>query len=231
MSAAFWAGLFALRDAVDQLALSAARRLADLRRSAEPETPISIQVLEGLHLDIRQEFESWSALRLEPASESFGTYADSARCRKLVAFWLNERVCSRLHRSDLGDFALVGPPGAELFAGGVLFFDELEALEEERLRASSAFSSPQRSAALEFTAELALFLLEHGFAGVHMGSAARLEPIKARLRRRQLPAVPELPVYEGPETRAHWARFAWLLVLVLGFYACAAWVSAGSGGG
>jgi hypothetical protein len=231
MSAAFWAGLFVLRDAVDQLVLSAGRRLADRRRSAEPETPVSLEILESLHLDVRQELESWSALRLVPASESFGVHADSARCLRLVAFWVNERVCSRLDQADLGDFAPVGPTGVELSAGGVLFFDELEALEVERLRASSAFSSPQRSAALELTADLALFLLEYGFLGVHLGSAARLEPIKARLRRRQLLAVPESPVYQELERRMHFGRWALLLGLVVGFYACCVWLSAELGGG
>ena len=231
MSAAFWASLFALRDAVDQHALNAGRRLVELRRSAEPETPVSVEILAGLHLDIRQELENWSGSHLVPASEAFGVYADRARCLRLVAFWVNERVCSRLDRSDLADFALVGPPGVELSAGGLLFFEELEALEQERLRAASAFSSPQRSAAFELTAELALFLLESGFAGVHMGSAARLEPIKARLRRRQMPVPSEAPFYQEVAQRGHFGRWALLLGLVLGFYACAAWLSAGLGGG
>lgn len=231
MNAAFWAGLFALRDTVDRLASSAGRRLAELRRSGEPETPVSAQILAGLHLDILQELEGWNDLQLLPAAESFTVHADSARCLRLVAFWVNERVCSHLDGPDMGDFALVGPPGVKLSAGGLLFFEELEALEVERRGAASAFSSPQRSAALELSAELALFLLELGFAGVHVGSAARLEPIKAGLRRRQLPAVAESPFQHQLEGRAQLGRWALLLGLVIGFYACCVWVSAGLGDG
>ncbi|HYQ14539.1 MAG TPA: hypothetical protein VEQ58_02240, partial [Polyangiaceae bacterium] len=146
MSAAFWASLFALRDGVDQQAASVARRLAELYRSAEPGTPVSGVMLARLHLDIRQELERWSSLALGPASEPFGAHADSTRCLRLVAFWVNERVCSSLDPDDQSDFSPVGPPGVDLSAGGLLFFDELDELETELLRSSAA--SAQRFAAL-----------------------------------------------------------------------------------
>jgi hypothetical protein len=231
MSAAFWASLFALRDNVDQLVLGVGRRLADLQRSAEPETPVSGVVLARLHLEIRQELESWSSLALAPVSQPWGVHADSARCLRLVAFWVNERVCARLPPSDQADFALVGPADVDLSAGGVRFFDELDALEAERLRAAAGHSQTARALALELSQELALFLLEQGFQGVYLGSAARLEPIKARLRQKQLPVAPELPRRQPLEPRTSWARIALLAGLVLGFYGCCAWASAGWGSG
>jgi len=228
VSAAFWASLFALRDGVDQQTLTVVRRLAELRRASEPETPIGGVVLARLHLDVRQELEAWSTLALAPASEPFGAQADSGRCLRLVAFWVNERVCSRLDPDDQSDFSPVGPADVELSAGGLLFFDELGALEAELLRITSP--SPRYSA-LQLTEQLALFLLEQGFCGFHQGSVARLEPIKARLRRWPLPVPPGLPGRPTLESRPNVGYLALLAAFVLGFYACCAWASSGWGSG
>jgi hypothetical protein len=74
-------------------------------------------------------------------------------------------------------------------------------------------------------------LLEQGFVGVHVGSAARLEPIKAGLRGRALPSVPDAPDSPELEARPSWGHWSLLAGLVLGFYVCCAWASSGWGSG
>src|SRR4051812_22038658 len=107
MSAAFWASLFMLRDGVQQLVMNVTRRLADLRHSGEPESPEGDVALAGLRADVLLQLENWGSAGLAPACAAFGAHADTGRCMRLVAFWVNERVCSGLEPADQADFAPV----------------------------------------------------------------------------------------------------------------------------
>ena len=229
MTAAFWSSLFSLRDAVDLAGMATARRLTDVRQSEERGTPVNGVILSHLHIQVRQLLEAWAGSGLAPAFASFGIDSDAGRCLRLVSFWLNERVCSHLDPDDRGDFAPVGPADVNLHAGGVLFFEEVERLVLQRFDGSLG-SSVSKQGSMALSSDVALFILEQGFAGVHTGEVAWLEALKGRLRHGNLPTVVE-PVVEEPTPPAeNHPRVVALGLAVLGFYACCAWLSHGVGG-
>lgn len=227
MTPAFWVSLLSLRDSVDQTSLGAARRLRELRQSGEPETPVSGVVLSHLHLEVRHQLEGWTSVILTPASSPGETEAEAARCLRLVSFWLNERVCSHLDPEDRGDFTPVGPPEVNLHAGGVLFFEEIEQLLLRGLAPLPNGSPVAGRSSRALPREVALFILEQGFSGVHVGDVARLEALKARLRLGALPKVVEEAAEEPVTPRVDgWRLLAWGAV-VLAFYICLVWISHG----
>lgn len=230
MNSSFWASLFTLRDTVDQAGISAARRLQEVRQSGEQGTPVVGVVLSHLHLEVRHQLEGWAGLVLTPGCAVYGSDSDAPRCMRLVSFWLNERVCTHLDSDDRGDYAPVGPADVNLQAGGVLFFDEVERLLTQRLGATSRGTTPSREQALELSSDVALFILEQGFAGVHAGDAARLETFKIRLRHGSLPTVQEPAASKLELPRENNWRLLALAAAVIGFYACSAWLSQGLGG-
>jgi hypothetical protein len=227
MNGSFWASLFALRDAADRAAIGAAKDLSEVRRSGQAETPKSAVVLSHLHLELKHQLDGWASSTLLPVTTPFRGDSDASRCLKLIAFWLNERVCLELEPADRGDFVPVGPRDVELQAGGELFFDEVESL----LLAWHFGVSEARDAALGMSAEIALFALEQGFTGVRAGDIAQLDALKARLRRGALPAVIEpLEDVDGALVSERRRAFAAVFVgLVLAFYGCLAWLSQGLG--
>lgn len=230
MNSSFWASLFTLRDTVDQAGIGASRRLGEARQSGEQGTPVVGVVLSHLHLEVRHQLEGWAGLVLTPGCAVFGSDSDAPRCMRLVSFWLNERVCTHLDAEDRGDYAPVGPADVNLQAGGVLFFDEVERLLTQRLGAASRGTTPTRDQALELSCDVALFILEQGFSGVHAGDLARLEAFKLRLRHGNLPTVPEAAAAEQAVPRENGWRVLALAAAVAGFYACSAWLSQGLGG-
>ncbi len=229
MTAAFWASLFALRDSLDHAGIVAARRLTEVRQSSEQGTPVGGVVLSHLHVEVRQLLEGWASARLAPAFAPFGIDSDAARCLRLVSFWINERVCSRLDPEDRGDFAPVGSAEVNLHAGGVLFFEEVDKLLLQRLELSSGASLAKQSS-LQLSSDVALFILEQRFAGVRTGEVAWLEALKVRLRHGSLPTVTEPVVLEPLPPIENRQRLIALGFAVLGFYACCAWLSHGIGG-
>lgn len=230
MNSSFWAALFTLRDSVDRAGIDAARRLQEVRQSGEQGTPVAGVVLSHLHLEIRHQLEGWAGLELTPFFAGFGVDSDAPRALRLVSFWVNERVCTHLDPEDRGDYAPVGPADVNLQAGGVLFFDEVDRLLDQRIGASSRNVSPTREQALESSADVALFVLEQGFAGVCAGDLARLEALKVRLRHGSIPAVFDGDVPEQAMPRETIWRLCALAAAVLCFYACSAWLSRGLGG-
>lgn len=230
MNASFWASLFTLRDSVDQAGISAARRLQEARQSGEQGTPVTGVVLSHLHLEVRHQLEGWAGLVLTPSCAVFGADSDAPRALRLVSFWVNERVCTHLDPEDRGDYAPVGPADVNPQAGGVLFFDEVERLLTQRIGVASRSVSPTRDQALESSADVALFVLEQGFSGVHAGDLARLEALKWRLRHGSIPAVIDAGIAEPMSPRpTTWRVFAWAAAVV-GFYACSTWLTRGLGG-
>lgn len=227
MNSLFWAGLFTLRDSVDQAGINAARRLQEARQAGEQGTPVAGVVLSHLHVEVRHQLEGWAGLVLTPSCAVFGVDSDAPRALRLVSFWVNERVCTHLDPEDRGDYAPVGPADVNLQAGGVLFFDEVERLLTQRSGAASRNVSPTRDQALEASAEVALFVLEQGFSGVYAGDVARLEALKLRLRHGSMPAVVDPGVTELAVPGENGWRWFALAAAVVGFYACSAWLSQG----
>lgn len=230
MNSSFWASLYSLRDAVDQASISAARRLQEVRESGEPGTPVSGVVLSHLHLELRHQLEGWASFVLMPSCVLLASESDAPRCLRLVSFWLNERVCSHLDPEDKGDYVPVGPADVNLQAGGVLFFEEVERLFLQRLGAVSSGFSATRESALGLSCDLALFILEQGFSGMHSGDLTQLEAFKLRLRHGTLPSIVEKAVEEQTLPRKNGQRLLALGAVVLSFYACSAWLSQGLGG-
>ena len=230
MNASFWAGLFALRDAVCQAGISAARRLQEARQSGEHGTPVAGVLLSHLHLEVRNQLEGWAGLVLTPSFAVFGTDSDAPRALRLVSFWVNERVCTHLDQEDRGDYVPVGPADVNSQAGGVLFFEEVERLIAQRIGAASRSVSPTRDQALESSMAVALFILEQGFSGMHSGDFARLEALKSELRHGSIPPVIEPGGVERMSPRPTAWRVVALTAAVAVFYACSAWLTRGLGG-
>ncbi len=231
MSSRLWSALFELRDSVDASVTAAAMRLRQREADVSPTTTPTVGlVLAELHVEVRSSVERCIASALEPhfTRADAGLASDVryyGQALRLVAYWVNERVRSRLPVEDCGDWLPVGPSDAVLLEGGRRFFREIEPLTS-RLAAPPPLS--RSGVALDMNealAELALFILEQGFEGLYAGQPVKLEEYKRKLRRpREIETVIEAP----PPPRVRVNRYLWGIVgglSVTAFYGLCVWIS------
>lgn len=228
MSAAFWRGLFELRDEVDRVARAAARALVEAHAEGES-TSRSALVLSSLHVEVRQAVDGFAGA-LEVFFGRFEAIWAVDRALRLVSFWLNERIRGMLPPRDRADWEPVGPPDVDLRNGGRLFFLDVDRITSE-LQGSSLRAVSGSGAATRVLADIALFCLEQGFTGEHAESTGALQKYRERLRRPVVRSFAPAPEGAAPNPLHFAPMIAAGLGVCLAFYVLCAAVMGWVGGG